>query len=256
MSSVAIGHSEKQDIQKFFENLQHAHTKETQAFAISFAQGNEASWRRFIKGAYNHPITWWVGIFQLQMQMGVWGHNHRSAASVRANKLWQISKPLRDEAYGGIQGENTPMLSAIVRFNLEHRKADIMGRLTGGQFTNYAIRGGRLGSKQLSISSKAGVAMTNAGIAGYGAAIKALVEGHTTLDSIVQAILTGKPETLPDTYLFDRTTPLTSEESAIVQTAGAILHEVIKLTRAAPNSTSIKDFCSRPGNLNLKGLCK
>lgn len=54
-------------------------------FSMTFPHGNEAAWYRFVKGTYNHPITWWVGIFQLQMQMGIWGSCHRAVASTRAS---------------------------------------------------------------------------------------------------------------------------------------------------------------------------
>jgi len=91
--------------------------------------GNGAYWSRFLKGAYNHPLTWWIGVFQLQMQTGLWGHHYQVLANSRASELWQLSKPLRDEASGWwLDGKDTPMLSALIRYNLEHRKAGVMGK--------------------------------------------------------------------------------------------------------------------------------
>src|SRR5690606_19961606 len=121
----------KKDVQAFVENLQED-PRGMANFTTNFANGNEAAWRRFLKGANNHPITWWIGIFQLQMQMGIWGHQYRSVASARASVLWQICEPLRQEAHGSLHGEEAPILSAIVRYNLNYRKADMAGRLAGG----------------------------------------------------------------------------------------------------------------------------
>ncbi|BBA32510.1 hypothetical protein sS8_0545 [Methylocaldum marinum] len=73
MSSLNLGFMEKNDVQSFIETLQSADRNEFAGFTMRFARGDEASWKRFIKGAYNHPITWWIGIFQLTMQMGIWG---------------------------------------------------------------------------------------------------------------------------------------------------------------------------------------
>lgn len=66
MSSLDLGFTEKDDVQSFVEALQNAGPRLT-GFTMTFAHGNEAAWHRFIKGAYNHPITWWIGIFQLQV---------------------------------------------------------------------------------------------------------------------------------------------------------------------------------------------
>lgn len=79
MSALSLNASEKQDIQHFVESLQKVEQTEKERFLANFAGSNEAAWRRFIKGGYNHPITWWIGIFQLQMQMGMRGHGHKGA---------------------------------------------------------------------------------------------------------------------------------------------------------------------------------
>jgi len=262
MPSLNLGITEKNDVQAFVENLQ-ANPRELTGFTTTFAHGNEAAWHRFLKGAYNHPITWWIGIFQLQMQMGIWGHQHRSAASTRASVLWKLSEPLRNEASGLLKGEDIPMLSAIVRYNLKYRKADIAGRLAGGAFTNYASTGGRFGNKTLAKAGKAtrisvkGIRMfTNLGLASYGAAIKALVQGHKTLEAIIQSILTGHPEHLPANYRSDSGTAPTQEEQELIDKLETALSEVMSLSQVAPGPVPIKEFCSRPENINLKGVCR
>ncbi len=184
MTSLNVGISEKRDIEVVLRNIQSSPAHEITNFTTSFARGNEAAWSRFLKGAYNHPITWWVGIFQLQMQMGIWGQSYRATARIRANRLWQISEPLRVEVSSSLEGEEIPLLAAIVRYNLKYRKADILGRLAGGRFTNYASMGGRFGSQRLSNFAKFTGGATNFGIASYGAAIKAITNGYGSLEAI------------------------------------------------------------------------
>lgn len=224
--------------------------------SFTSARGDEASWRRFIKGAYNHPITWWIGIFQLTMQMGIWGFRYRSMASTRASTLWQLSEPLRDEVSGLLKGEDMPLLSDIVRYNLKYRKADIIGRFTGGTFTDFASTGGRFGAKRLSKTEKRIRGYTNFGIASYGAAIKALAEEHKTLEAIIQSVLTGCPEHLPNGYRSDNSKPLSDEEGELLKNLESALGEVTSLTQVELDPVPIKEFCSRPENINLKGLCK
>ena len=256
MSSLNLSLMEKDDVQTLVETLQKINPRELDRFTMTFADGNEAAWHRFIKGAYNHPITWWIGIFQLTMQMGIWGHRHRSAASTRASTLWQISEPLRHEVSDGLKGKDMPLLSAIVRYNLKHRKADIAGRLVGGKFTNYASMGGRLGAKHFSKVGKfAGVA-TNFGIASYGAAIKAVGKGHKTIEAVIQSILTGRPEHLPEGFRRESGAPLTDEEKKLLENLESAVSEVMSLTQATPGPIPIREFCSRPENMNLKGVCR
>ena len=255
MSSLNLSSTEKDDVQIFMENLQADH-RTLDGFSTTFAQGNEAAWYRFIKGTYNHPITWWIGIFQLQMQLGLWGHRHQAVANTRANVLWQISSPLRNEAGGAFKGESVPLLSTIVRYNVKYRKADIAGRLLGSNFTNYASTGGRFGNQRLSKGGKVARAATNFGIASYGAAIKAVGQGLKSVEAVIQSILTGHPEHLPPGYRIDSDAPLSKEELELLENLKPVLSEVISLTQVAPGPVTIGDFCSRPENINLKGVCR
>ena len=256
MSELDLGFMEKDDVQTFVENVQKSNPREVDVFISWFANGNEAVWSRFIRGAYNHPITWWIGIFQLQMQMGIWGPHRRAVASTRANVLWQATQPLRSEVGEMLQGKPAPLLSGIVKYNLKHRKADIAGRLVGGQFTNYASMGGRFGNKRLPKSVKLPVGASNFILASYGAAIKAVVEGHKNAEAVIQSILTGHPEHLPKNYHSDSNTPFTEEETRLHKNIETVLSAVMSLTQATPGPIPIKEFCSRPENINLKGICK
>ncbi len=71
MNYLNINISEKRDIETVLKNIQSSQSHEFTHFTINFARGNEAAWSRSLKGTYNYPITWWVGVFQLQTQMGV-----------------------------------------------------------------------------------------------------------------------------------------------------------------------------------------
>lgn len=256
MASLNLNSSEKADVQQFVESFQKIEQAEKDRFVASFAGDQEASWLRFVKGGYNHPITWWIGIFQLQMQMGMWGHSHQGSASIRANKLWRITQPLRDEITGKLNGGKTPILSDIVRYNFKYRKADIAGRLLGGKFTNYASTGGQLGNKNLPRSGKIAVAVTNFGIASYGAGIKAIAQGHNSLDAVIQSILTGQPDSLPHGYnkLVHHT--ISNQEIELMGQLELGVSEVMTLSRIEPAPVPIKEFCSKPENINLKGICK
>ncbi len=261
MASLNLNAAEKNDIQALVEHIQ-INPRELDEFTKSVEGRTEAAWRRFLKGAYNHPITWWIGIFQLQMQMGVWGHQHRSVASTRASVLWQLTQPLRNEASGLLSGGDAPILHAIVRYYLKHRKADIVGRLAGGAFTNYASTGGRLGNRGLSKAGKAGTAIkataafTNFGIASYGAAIKAVGEGHNSLEAIIQSILIGHVEQLPAGYSSGSNVAPTQEELELLDKVETAVSEVMSLSQVQPAPVPIKEFCSRPENINLTSICR
>lgn len=255
MSSINLSPSEKRDVQVFVETVQVAPEQDVDALVRQFTHGNRAAWQRFVVGTYNHPVTWWIGIFQLQMQAGMWGRERRAAASVRATSVSQALRVLHNEAGSVLKGDGSTLLSAIVRYNLKYRKADIVGRMLGGGFTNYASTGGRFGERRLSKPAKAGRWATNFAIASYGASIKAVAEGYRSADAIVQAILTGRPERLPAQHLRLQGN-LTDEEMGLLSSLEAVLHEVDQLTNVAPQPEPISAFCARPENINLSGVCR
>lgn len=255
MTSLNLNISEKRDVERVLSQIQSAKHHEQNSFLSEFARGNEASWSRFLKGAYSHPVTWWIGIIQLQMQMGVWGSQHKAISQSRASVLWQVTSPVRDELASLGTGSSAPILEAIVRYNLKHRKADIVGRFSGGVFTNYASTGGRFGNARLSPTAKRVRAVTNLSIASYGAAIKAIAEGMRTYQAVVQAILTGKPEEIKLNKSMNGA-GLSSEESEVLEKLATSTSDALSLIHVSPPPIPTNEFCARPENINLRGVCR
>jgi len=256
MASLNLSFSEKKDVEILLSNTNSLEQSDIDNFTIDFAKGNEAAWYRFIKGAYNHPITWWIGIVQLKMQMGIWGFQQKAQSQVRANILWQVSKPLRDELSGIATGESTPILEAFVKYNLKHRKSDITGRFVGGMFTNYASTGGRFGNSKLSSNAKKVRTITNLGIASYGAAIKAIAQGMNTYEAVIQSVLTGHPEHVSVNTSSSISNPLTNKDVTLLTSIEIAMSEAFSLVQLSPKPVPINEFCSRAENINLKGVCK
>jgi len=162
MNNIKLDVQGKRDAQIFVENLQNADPGEVDKLISSYKLGNEPAWHRFIKGAYNHPITWWIGLLQIQMQLGMWGHTRKVQAEIVANQLAQTLNRAKDNVSKDI------LYKALI-YNLKYRKADILGRFAGGAFTNYASTGGRAGNKKLPKNSKRVISLSNFVLASYGA---------------------------------------------------------------------------------------
>ncbi|MGH1487724.1 MAG: hypothetical protein ACRBCI_16050 [Cellvibrionaceae bacterium] len=249
MNNLSLTNEQKKASQALVESLQSVPKEDLNRFILNFST-SEPAWHRFIKGAYNHPITWWIGIFQLQMQMGLWGHQRKSSANALGGTLWQVTRPLRDEA--STTGKD--IILSVVKYNLKHRKSDMAGRLAGGAFTNYASTGGRAG-KRIPKGLKYPINLSNFILASYGAAIKAMASGHRNLESVIQSILTGRPESLQKLPL-QSSGELSPEEEKLLNSSEVVLTEVMALSQVFPSPVPIKEFCLRPENINLKNLCK
>lgn len=76
--------------------------------------------------------------------------------------------------------------------------------------------------------------MTSLGIASYGAAVKAAGKGHKTIEAVIQSVLTGQLEHLPDNYRSDSGAPLTEEERELLENIESALSELMSLTVAFP----------------------
>ncbi|BBA32509.1 hypothetical protein sS8_0544 [Methylocaldum marinum] len=83
-----------------------------------------------------------------------------------------------------------------------------------------------------------------------------MAEEHKTPEAIIQSVLTGRPEHLPNGYRSDSSKPLSDEEGELLKNLKSALGEVTSLTQVELDPVPIKEFCSRPENINLKGLCK
>lgn len=195
------------------------------------------------------------------MQMGIWEHKWKGISQTRASVLWQISSPLRKEAGDTFKGEgnpNTPdLLSTIFKYNLKYRKADVLGRLSGAKFTNFASTGGLAGTRAIKRIKGARFArgFVNLAIASYGAGIKAIIEGEKTLTPIIQAIITGTPEKLPPNYDRFKLMVLSHEEKVALETLELSITEMLSLSQLSPGPVPIKEFCTRPENISLKSIC-
>lgn len=113
-----------------------------------------------------------------------------------------------------------------------------------------------MGDKALPKSAIPIRAITNLGLASYGAAIQAVVKGHNNLEAVIQSILTGRPEQLPSNIKNQSVLPLTEEEKKYQLAIESALLEISKLTQISPSPIPIKEFCQKQENMQLKGICK
>lgn len=252
-------------VNEFTDQLKRKSAHELSDFALKFTHSDEPSWWRFAAGVKSHPVTWWIGIFQLQMQVGIWGRERQAIASSRADLLMRPLKAIYQAASTAsptdaqIDFAADTALSAIgrvINFNLAHRKADLVGRAVGGVFTGYASAGGRMGSgRTASFTSKAARGATNLVLASYGAAIRSVGLGYTQIDEITHSILTGNMPPLPAEA---RTMhiPLDAEGAEAAVALGQLTPSLIHLASKQQGPVPIAKFCSRPENAHLKGVCR
>jgi len=248
MNNIKLDFIGKKDSQIFIGNLQNTTPEEIDKLIYSYKLGNEPVWHRFIKGAYYHPITWWMGLLQIQMQLGMWGTTRKVQSQIVANQLSQTLSVARSNVDGEI------LYKALV-YNLKHRKADILGRFAGGAFTNYASTGGKLGNKAIPKNTIRTVKLSNFVLATYGAAIKSVASGHKELESIIQSVLTGSSHG-PIPYPSVQNYHLSKQELEIFEKAESALDELDDLTRLSPQPVPISEFCLRPENIDLEALCQ
>lgn len=244
---------DRQAIEKGLDNIEAASTSLSSYFLKKFATVDDASWFRFLHGAYEHPKDWWIGIIQLQMIAGYWGRDRKSEAMIRQSAL--------NAAFQGFSSLSTPqkenVLSGIVQYNYENRKSDISGRITGSVFTNFASTGGLFGARKLGASSKFSVAGVNFLISRYGAAVKSVQYGMKSIEPILQSILTGHPEEIPDKYCSrTRQYSLPKDGETVVEETLPILPKLAEVCQIGTKPVPIEKFCSRPRNKDLESICE
>lgn len=98
MERVIVDTRSKKEVERLIQNLSEADNREAEKFLDDFSNGSGPGWHRFLKGAYNQPITWWIGIIQLQMQLGMWGVKRKSQAQLVANQLGQALRIIKENA--------------------------------------------------------------------------------------------------------------------------------------------------------------
>lgn len=250
---LVLPHTDKKAIQSLLERISAAPRKDREAFGRAVLSGQEPGWLRYINGIYNYPKTWWIGIIHTQMVMGVWGSRLKAQASLRQNTLARVLHQLVAEEHRDAAQD---LIANVVRFNARYRKADIAGRLHGGVFTNYVLMGGRAGGKAVPRAAKWGVRVTNVTVASFGAAIQTVAMGLDAQASVLHAIITGNAEALPAGFraLVEGADDESVDE--LEELVQAELRGVHALNQVSPGPIPIKEFCSRPENVDLEALCK
>lgn len=252
--SLDFGAKEKEELDALMRMLEQSDNTTSRDFLDSFTNSSSPSWIRYSQAIYNHPKTWWIGIIQLTMLTGVWGDRHRRAASMRQSALSQIVT-----RYFSTRSDEGRLSDAekIVLFNLKFRKADVLGRLHGGLFTNYAATGGLYG-KRLSNSVKIPAAAVNFTLASFGACVEAIAQGYRSYGALAQSILIGKPESISDTRVFNGSFQAPPDVDSHMARE-ALLSQVVAvhyLNGMKDGPVPVREFCSRPENQNLKKVCE
>ena len=245
--------ADRQAIEKALDNIEAASTDISSFFLKKFATIDDSSWFRFLHGVYEHPKTWWIGIIQLQMMAGYWGQSRKSEAMIRQSAL--------NAAFQGFSNLGSSakknVLSGIVQFNYENRKSDLSGRIAGSVFTNFASTGGLFGVRRLATSSKFSVAGVNFLISSYGAAIKSVQHGMKSIEPILQSILTGHPEEIPDKYCSKiRHYDVPKDGEAVVEETLDLLPKLVEVCQIGTKPVPIDKFCSKPRNKDLESICQ
>lgn len=260
-----IRSTDREAIQSALEALQDAPKKDVDDFLRYVLNGNRNALQSFAKGAVDNPKTWWIGIFSLQMQTGLFGDRLKQMANRNAGLLQSALAPLWEDAMGTVfDDEDSEILSHVIRYAFKYHSALIAGRLVGGGFTTFASTGGRFGKRQIAklpnpvkYTTVGGIMVANFAIASYGAGMMAIGLGRSRLRDILFTILTGSTEPLPSHYrLLLGNAAMTAEELAEEEWLRNVLLEMGKMTQIGGGPVPIKEFCARPENINRDELCK
>lgn len=244
---------DKSALERLLRNAAEDTPRQRNDFARRFTDGQHPAWRRYIEEIYNHPKTWWIGIIQTQMVLGIWGSRRKAEASVRQASLSQVLHQLTTPEN---RERSDALITEAVRFNLEHRKADITGRFHGGLFTNYASMGGRRGTTSGAHSLRWAGRVTNFTIASFGAAIGVIGAGRKTTEDVLNAIITGKADALPIGYKALAEHSSVGVQDELQHLVNGEVHGVNALNRVSPAPMPIREFCARPENVDLRSICR
>lgn len=252
--SLRFGAGQSQELDTLLRQLEQSGIKEHEEFLDKFVDPSSPVWLRYSQAIYNNPKTWWIGLIQISMLSGLWGHKYRRVASIRQSIL---SQTFRQYFSRRSEQERIKDAEQIIRYNLTYRKADLLGRLHGGLFTSYAASGGALGNR-LSYGLKIPAAAVNFTVASFGACIQAVAKGHRSYGALAQSILIGKPENLSEIDLFNHRLP--SVHGVDSRLSGeALLFQVISvdaINAMHSDPVPISEFCERPENRNLRTICE
>jgi len=70
---LVLSNYDKESVEKFLQKASKEDPNKIDDAMRNFGAQQHPSWRRYIDGVYSHPLTWWTGIIQIQMVMGLWG---------------------------------------------------------------------------------------------------------------------------------------------------------------------------------------
>lgn len=141
--------------------------------------------KRFLKGAYYQPITWWIGNLNSLAMTGLFGREKDRHSSILHSQLAQILWVANTNM------ETRRLAFKALQYHIDNNRAGAAGRIAGGLFTNYASRGGAFGKRTLSKKVKVSSDIANFVIASYGAGILGVSRGMQNIDKIVSMIISG-----------------------------------------------------------------
>ncbi|MBX2808899.1 MAG: hypothetical protein KTR20_09750 [Cellvibrionaceae bacterium] len=153
----------------------------------------DPAWFRFLKGAYDMPITWWTGIIHCTMLSGIWGDKYKSAAQINQQRLDLALEKLASHP------DRTKILltaASVASYN----RVYLTGRLAGGTFVTYAINKLLSFAKFIQKYSKviaAGQFGFNLSMSSFGAALIAVASGYNSTHDVVYSIVTGTAQRFP-----------------------------------------------------------
>ncbi|MGH1441277.1 MAG: hypothetical protein ACRBBR_14265 [Cellvibrionaceae bacterium] len=171
-------------------------TKPPQNIDVDFIYTNkdrDPAWLRFLKGAYDMPITWWTGIIHSTMLAGIWGSNYKSAAQVNQKRL----------DYALEKFDSHPDQQKIINTCLAvawYNKEYFVGRFAGGMFvtkvTNSLLK--RIPFLKKYTLAIAGTSFAfNFSISSFGAALISVASGYSSTHDVIYSIITGTAQRFP-----------------------------------------------------------
>ncbi|WP_096085409.1 hypothetical protein [Agaribacterium haliotis] len=235
MPVLQLNAQDKREIQDFLQQLTQLSGSARQSFLIHFASTNDATWQQHLRNQ-RRPIYWWIGIVQMQMQMGIWGRAYKACADARAHMLRELCDFLVERELGDSQ-LGSPLLLAQLRYNLKHFRHDCMRGLLASHCQASSMSDSEV-ENQLAISS-------------YGAAIRCISRGHTSYQAIVQSLINSRPEQAPVWLPQASYAAKPGEEAGLASTLQNAINAAISYSDLRQAPRALYQFCSSPALLAL-----
>lgn len=171
-------------------------TKPPQNVDVDFIYTNndrKPAWLRFLKGAYDMPVTWWIGIIHCTMLAGIWGNKYKSAAQINQQRLDLALEKLASHP-DKVKIRNT--CATVAWYNKQY----IAGRFFAGFLVSRTINKFLSRFKFLKkymLTTGIGLFGFNLSISSFGAALIAVGSGYNTTHDVVYSIITGTAQRFP-----------------------------------------------------------